>query len=131
MAIQLSPGEGGRDEAHYVMTSEHEPIQPPYWTIDEAIGEARFWGEAWTLRLAAHTANERYQRGHSELVPLTAARGTRTYVHAQPYILVPDIRLTAELATTSSAAGAIGQVRESTWEGMKGEPVGKAQAWFY
>ena len=50
---------------------EHEPT--PYWTIDEAIRDVRFWGESWTLRLAAHTAEEPYQRGHSDLGIATVA----------------------------------------------------------
>jgi len=83
------------------------------------------------LRLAAHTADEHYQRGYSKLEPLTAVRGTRTYIHAKPYILVPDTRLTAAFSTLPDAGGAIGRARQSEWAGMKGETVGQAQEWFY
>jgi len=112
------------------MTEHLRPEPDRYWNVDEAIGEAHFWGEAWTVRLAAHVAEEPYRRGLSDLVPLRAARGTRTYVQARPYILVPDFRLTAELSPTTGA-GAIGQVRDSEWRGMKGERIGRGQAWFY
>jgi hypothetical protein len=33
-------------------------------------------------------------RGRRELVPLRHAAGIRVYVHARPYVLVPDYRLT-------------------------------------
>ena len=104
----------------------------PYWQFDEQIGEVALYRDRWTLRLALHTSDELYRRSaHVELVPLTAERGTKTYVHARPYILVPDITLDLRLYPQSDPVGAIGEVASSAWEGMKAEYVGNAQAWFY
>ena len=47
---------------------ERPGMEPdPYWTIDEQLGEVRLWNENWTLRLLAHTTDEPYRRGRSEL----------------------------------------------------------------
>ncbi len=77
------------------MTTEHEPREPrPVRQLDEELGEVAFFGEAWTLRVKAALLDEPYRRVlRSEIVPLTAERGTRTVVHAQPYILVPHVTL--------------------------------------
>jgi hypothetical protein len=43
--------------------------------------------------LRLHVAEETF-RGRRELLPLRHAAGIRVYVHARPYVLVPDYRLT-------------------------------------
>lgn len=111
--------------------TEREPAEAPYWHLDEAIGEVVLWGEPWTLRVSAHVADEAYGRGgQTELVPLTADRGTRTWVQARAYILVPDIQLTVAVAPATDA-GPLGTVEAQHWDGMKAERIGEAQAWYY
>ena len=111
--------------------TEREPAELPYWHIDEAIGEVVLWGEPWTLRVTAHLADEPYRRGsQTELVPLMADRGTRTWVQTRAYILVPDLRPTVAVDPAADA-GPLGTVQAAHWEGMKGERIGEAQAWYY
>jgi hypothetical protein len=100
-----------------------------YWTADVAIGEGRFYDDHFTIRLALHEETERYH-GRSEIFPLTSKTGSRVYFHAQPYILIPDIRLAVGLYSHPRGE-AIGEVESSSWEGMRHEVVGNAQAWYY
>ena len=114
------------------MTTEHEPHEPrPARQLDEALGEVTLFGEQWTLRVKAALVDEPYRRSlRSEIVPVTAERGTRTVVHAQPYVLVPHITL--DVAPASQPTGdQLGEVTDSRWEGMRPEYVGQAQAWYY
>ena len=117
------------------MSRERRPAEPaepdPYWQDDVAVGEGRFSrGETYSIRLRLHTATERFHR-HQELIPLAQSSGERVYVHAKPYILVPDITLTVGLYDHPSDTGAIGEVSRSDWTGMHHEEVGQMQAWFY
>lgn len=64
-------------------------------------------------------------------MPLNIDRGTRLYVMAKPYILEPDYRLTVGLYPQPTQKGAIGEVSNSDWIGMRQREVGHAQAWFY
>jgi hypothetical protein len=96
-----------------------------FWTLDEGLGEVQLYRDTWTLRLNAHLDESSYRRSsRTEIVPLTASQGRRTDVLAKPYILVPDITLTAQLYPAPDVAGAIGGVKSSDWEGMKHEEVG-------
>jgi hypothetical protein len=108
------------------------PDEPaPYWQEDIAIGEGRFYrDETYTIRMRLHTATERASRRH-EIVPLSPAVRERVYVHAKPYILVPDITLSVGLYRQPDAGGAIGAVKGSEWRGMRHEEIGQAQAWYY
>jgi hypothetical protein len=107
------------------------PEQPdPYWQDDVALGEGRFYRETFGIRARVHTAREEFRR-HHEIIPLSATTGERTYVHAKPYILVPDVTLTVSLYPRPQAQGAIGEVADSDWTGMRHEEIGQAQAWFY
>ncbi len=78
------------------MTKEHEPSDP-YYQHDELLGEADVLGEQRGLHLRVHLAEEPYTESQ-EIFTLKHHSGTRTYVHAKPYILVPDIRLTVALS---------------------------------
>lgn len=113
---------------------EHEPPEAePYWQEDLAIGEGRFSGELSTIRLQLHTAEER-RASHQEIVPIPHKPGqriARTYVHARPYILVPEITLTIGTFAEPTEAGAIGKVLSLEWEGMRHELIGNCQAWYY
>src|SRR5947209_7226577 len=44
-----------------------------------------------------HVSEERYLDKHDEIIPLSQASGTRTYVMFQPYVLVPNMTLTVGL----------------------------------
>src|SRR5918911_1577827 len=44
-----------------------------------------------------HVSKERYFDKHHEIIPLTQAAGTRTYVMFHPYVLVPNMTLTIGL----------------------------------
>lgn len=105
-----------------------EPV--PYWTEDVAIGEGHFWREDYTIRLKAHVSTERY-REREILCPDVQLAGERIYVHAKPYVLVPDITLTVALHPEPTEVGAIGEVASSDWVGMRHIEVGNAQAWHY
>ena len=66
------------------MTERFEADAGNCRTIDEALGDVRFWQKSWTLRLQAHVSDEPYRgRTRGDLVSL-AASGTRTCVHARP-----------------------------------------------
>jgi hypothetical protein len=108
-----------------------EREEPPYWQEDIALGEGRFYrGEPYGIRMRLHTTTERYG-GRDELVPLTHPGGERVYVHGKPYILVPDITLTIGLYERPEDAGAVGEVTDAEWSGMRHEDIGQAQAWYY
>lgn len=102
----------------------------PYFGHDELIGDVVLAGEPYGLRLKLHESEERF-RGHTELFPLRERTGTRRYFHAKPYVLEPEITLTVDLSPAHRPDGAIGAVRDSTWEGMRHREVGQAQAWYY
>ena len=104
--------------------STPEQEHHPYWQEDVAIGEAvLFRGERSTIRMRLHTTTERYA-SRRELVPLSQPTGERVYVHAKPYILVPDVTLTVGLYPAPTDAGTIGAVHGSDWTGMRHEDIG-------
>jgi hypothetical protein len=118
------------------MSPEHRPPFPQddFWTHDHQIGEAVFYRQPHTIRLKLHQAAERFdQVGDPEIIPLKHRRGERLYFLAKPYILVPDITVRINLYPhpTASDQGAIGEVADSSWEGMKHEEIGSSQAWYY
>lgn len=84
------------------------------------------------VRAKLHEQEERYRQALSEeIVPLRHQRGLRTYVHAKPYLLVPDITLDIRTYPRPDARGAAGEVIGSEFQGMRHEEVGQAQAWYY
>jgi len=112
--------------------SERRDISPedPYFQHDELIGDVMLRGEPYSLRLKLHEAEERI-RDHEELFPVTQRTGTRRYFHAKPYVLEPEITLTVGLSPTVRPDGAIGEVTDAEWRGMRHREVGQAQAWYY
>lgn len=100
--------------------------EDPYWSHDAEIGLAPFDGEVRGVRLKLHESHERYTEGR-ELVPV-AGRGERVYYHARPYILLPDITLTARL---SGATGSIGKVLSGEYTGVRTQEIGNCQGWYY
>lgn len=110
---------------------EQEQENDPYWKQDRELGEGTFYqNEPYTIRMKLHSSLERF-RGHNELVKLEHRSGERTYVHAKPYILEPQIILTIGLHPQPDQEGAIGRVEASDWTGMRSREIGNAQAWYY
>ena len=96
------------------------------------LGEPRLPTETALVRLWLHQSDEAYHgRTIAELVPLSHPSGSRSYIHARPYVLEPEITLTVELSPTPQATGAVGEVADSAWEGMRHVEIGQAQAWYY
>jgi hypothetical protein len=84
------------------------------------------------VRLRLHQSEETYHgRNVAELVPLSHPTGSRTYVHARPYVLEPEVTLTVDLFPIARETGAVGKVVDSSWEGMRHVEIGQAQAWYY
>lgn len=110
-----------------------QEAEAPFWQFDEEIGEGRFFDEQHTVRLKAHISPERYCHTSplDEIIPLDTKKGTRIYVMAKPYILEQDYRLSIGLYPQPTEQGAIGEVTQADWEGMRGREVGHCQAWLY
>jgi hypothetical protein len=88
--------------------------------------------QRYALRLQVHLAEEVYRRSEGqEIIPFKQPRGVRMYVHAKPYVLIPDIRLGVRLFPTPAPTGAVGYVSSSERAGMRHEDVGQAQGWYY
>ncbi len=111
------------------MTEREQEIDP-YWQEDIAIGEALVQRQEHTIRMRIHTSEERYSGGET-IYKLTHPRGSKDYVMAKPYILVPEITLTIATYPQPSQEGAIGEVLDSEWQGMKHQDIGNSQAWYY
>jgi hypothetical protein len=110
--------------------SERERVHDHYWQDDVTIGEGLIGRSPHTIRMRVHSAREHF-RHHHELLSLSVAAGERIYVHAKPYILVPDITLSVGLYERPTTTGAIGEVTGSDWTGMRHEEIGQMQAWYY
>lgn len=104
----------------------------PYWHAFVRLGEAPIQGKSTALYLRLHTSRERYTETQ-ELVPLSQARGERLYVHARPFILLPDIQLQVRLEPHAAVRtpGAIGTVESAEIAGERQQEIGNAQAWLY
>lgn len=101
-----------------------------YWGHDVFLGELQLGRETSAVRLRVHVADEPYHLREA-LFPLAHPTGARTYVHAQPYVLEPQIALSVGLYPTPDRTGAIGEVVDTAWEGMRHRDIGNAQAWYY
>lgn len=110
--------------------TEHEPDHDPYWQAHVRLGESHLHGERTGIWLRLHHETERFRSGE-ELIPLQFKNAQRLYVHAQPYILVPEIFLTVDIDPRATGPGPVGEVVESNWEGMSQRQIGNAQAWQY
>ena len=115
---------------------QHAHEEAPYWTGDIGLFEGRFRATRDApviVRARIHQANERYtaQDIHPAIVPVAPRDGSRTYLHMQPYLLIPDIHLTVGLFPTPQPSGAIGAVVSAKETGMRREQIGTAQLWHY
>ena len=117
------------------MKEQEQPHhEEPFWTIDEELGELELLerpsGPAlYTVRLKARQESAPYHPKR-ELYPL-AHKGTRQEVWGKAYILVPDITLTVGLYKNLPPSGAIGQVTNSTWHGMRHHDIANVRGLYY
>jgi hypothetical protein len=108
-----------------------EQERDPYWQQDFALGEGTFYkDQPYTIRMKLHTSLEHFD-GQEELIRLKHPVTTKTYLHARPYILEPQITLTAVIDDKPAGSGAIGRVDAIDWTGMRHQDIGEAQAWYY
>jgi hypothetical protein len=127
-------GEDYSYDNHHPVDGNKDKLEDPdpFWQFDEAIGEGRFFDEQATIRLKAHVSEEAYHRGEGdEIVPLHTKKGTRIYVMARPYILIPDYTFAIGMYPQPTKQGAIGEVIGSEWVGMRQQEIGQCQAWNY
>lgn len=66
-----------------------------------------------------------------EIVSVAALVGTRTSIHLQPSLIMPDLRLTPALRPGPQPDGAIGAVVDGEERGGWRPPIGTMQAWYY
>lgn len=117
---------------------EHAPES--YWQEDVSIGELEFQERHYPLWMRLHRSQETYHE-HRELVPLAETTGERLYLHAKPYILVPDLRLTVAVDDPSRSSNGnglkppdarqIGRVLSAERAGWRSRDLGNAQGWSY
>lgn len=111
---------------------ERELEQDPYWSDDVLLGDVPVLDGSALVRLRLHHSEEIYHgRNIAELIPLRHPTGNRIYIHAKPYVLEPEITLTIGLFPTPRATGAVGEVVDADWEGIRHVEIGQAQAWYY
>lgn len=80
-----------------------------------------------------HHSPESYPpwHGKSEIIPLSPISGVREYIHTHPYILVPDITLSAGVFAPPAPDAAIGSIEQVAWKGMRVIQIGNGQTWYY
>jgi hypothetical protein len=80
-----------------------------------------------------HLLEERYFDVNHEIVPIKTLKGTRTYVHVQPYINEPVLTLTIAVKpkTYTDLGETVGTVKSSDVTGVKDAEIGTGQAWYY
>jgi hypothetical protein len=102
-----------------------------YWTHNLVIGEGDIQGHKSLIRLHIHRSEERAYHSES-LFPITTKRGdTRTYFHAKPYILIPQMTLTVRLTKPKADSDEVGRVIGSDVSRLQEREIGNAQAWYY
>jgi hypothetical protein len=111
-------------------------LNDPYYTLDTSLfnGQFRYFGgELVQVRGKVHQSEERYslRKAETDVEPIQTLRGTRTYIHIKPFVLVPDITLTVGLYREPQSTGAIGEVLEAHERKHREVEIGQAQAWYY
>ncbi len=66
-----------------------------------------------------------------EIVSVAALVGTRTSIHLQPSLIMPDLRLIPALSPGPQPDGAIGAVVDGEERGGWRPPIGTMQVWYY
>lgn len=109
------------------------PADDPYYQHEAYVGDVALPGVSYPrerpvgLHLRLHVAEEPYA-DPPPFLPIRQRRGRRVYVHARPYALVPEYRLTIALTTPGRPAGRVQDVQHRGWRRLD---VGTAQAWLY
>lgn len=111
-------------------------MHDPYWTLDTSLfeGQFRYFGkEPVLVRGKAHIESEHYRPSdiNQEITPIAITRGTRTYIHCKPFVLIPNIVVTIGLYPQAAPGGAIGEVVGAQEKRQKEVEIGNAQAWYY
>jgi hypothetical protein len=103
----------------------------PYWTHNLILGEGVVEGHKSLIRLHLHRSEEKAYHSES-LFPIATQRGEkRTYFHAKPYILIPQMTLTIGLTRPKVDSDEIGRVIGSDVTHLEEREIGNAQAWYY
>jgi hypothetical protein len=120
-----------------MFSHEREPAErDPYWGEDTSLFEGSFRyfrGSPSIVRARIHVDEEHYRLDAADLESaiVTQKSGSRSYVLLKPYVLEPDIILTVGFSPAPQAGQAVGEVLNSTWQGMRQRDIGHAQAWHY
>jgi hypothetical protein len=102
-----------------------------YWTHNLVIGEGDIQGHTSLICLHLHRSEERAYYEES-LFPISVKRGdTKTYFHAKPYILIPQMTITIGLTRPKADSDEIGRVIGSDVTKLQKREIGNAQAWYY
>jgi hypothetical protein len=102
-----------------------------YWTHNLILGDSDVEEQKSLIRLHMHRSEETYEYSIENLFPLSSRRGNRTYFHAKPYILIPQMTLTIGLTKPKADSGEIGRVIGSDVSKLQEREIGNAQAWYY
>ena len=102
----------------------------PYWTHNSVIGEGEVQGHKSLIRLHLHRSEETFHHAES-LFPIPSEKGHRSYFHAKPYILIPQMTLTVGLTRPKADSDEIGRVIGSDVSKLQEREIGNAQAWYY
>jgi hypothetical protein len=82
----------------------------PYWIHNFMLGEGEVEKQKSLIRLHLHRSEERAYHEES-LFPIAVKRGdTKTYLHAKPYILIPQMTFTVGLTRPKADSDEIGRV---------------------
>ena len=111
------------------MNTQHYEFDD-YWNSNQVLGDGSIEDDRTLIRLKLHRSQERYFH-QEELFPIATSPGTRTYFHAKPYILIPDMTLTFAPYRTPAPDGSIGEVINMDVTKLKSREIGNAQAWYY
>jgi hypothetical protein len=106
------------------------PAPDSYWTHTLVIGEGEVERHKSLIRLHLHQSEETFHHAES-LFPISSQKGTRSYFHAKPYILIPKMTLTIGLTRPKADSSEIGRVIGSDVTKLQEREIGNAQAWYY
>lgn len=107
-----------------------------YWTEDVGLFAGTFrqtHGEPRIVRAWVPRGAEAYwlDAVDREIVSVAALVGTRTSIHLQSSLIMPDIRLTVAFRAGPQLDGAIGEVVDGEERDGRRPPIGTMQAWYY
>ncbi len=95
------------------------------------LGEGDVQGHKSLIRLRLHRSEERAYHSESLFPIATKPREKRTYFHAKPYILIPQMTLTIGLTKPKADSSEIGRVIGSDVTKLQELEIGNVQAWYY